>query len=368
VRLIDEADLDDLATGSAILGAGGGGDPYVGKLIAREAIRAHGPVRLLDVTEVADDATAAYSFLVGAPSVGVEKHPRTPDLVAAVHALERRIGRRITHLLSIEAGGLNSVVPVSTAAVLGLPLIDADGMGRAFPSVAMVTSGLHDVTGAPMTMADERGSVVTIEQPSNRMLEHIARAVTVAMGASAACAGYVMTGRQVRETTVHRTMTLAQDLGRAVREARSREGSATRAILERQGGRTLMEGKIVSVDRRTERGFTLGSYHVDGTGPDQGGQLVVQFQNENLIALRDGAAVTTVPDLIMSLDAATGLPIPTESLRYGLRVIVVGMPCDSQWRTPAGLAVVGPREFGYDMEYVPVETLTGPQNARREQR
>jgi len=78
--------------------------------------------------------------------------------------------------------------------------------------------------------------------------------------------------------------------------------------------------------------------------------------------------VTTVPDLIMSLDAATGLPIPTESLRYGLRVIVVGMPCDPQWRTPAGLAVVGPREFGYDMEYVPIEMLAEPQNARRERR
>ena len=42
IRLIDVADLDDIATGGAILGTGGGGDPYIGKLMAQEAIRRHG--------------------------------------------------------------------------------------------------------------------------------------------------------------------------------------------------------------------------------------------------------------------------------------------------------------------------------------
>ena len=39
IRLIDVAGLDDIATGGAILGTGGGGDPYIGKLMAQEAIR-----------------------------------------------------------------------------------------------------------------------------------------------------------------------------------------------------------------------------------------------------------------------------------------------------------------------------------------
>ena len=34
---------------------------------------------------------------------------------------------------------------------------------------------------------------------------------------------------------------------------------------------------------------------------DKGSQLIIEFQNENLIALRDGQPVTTSPDLIMSL-------------------------------------------------------------------
>ena len=51
----------------------------------------------------------------------------------------------------------------------------------------------------------------------------------------------------------------------------------------------------------------------------------------------------------------TGEPITTESMRYGYRVAILGIPCAHHWRTPAGLALVGPHYFGYNVEYVPVE-------------
>ena len=41
--------------------------------------------------------------------------------------------------MPIEAGGVNSLLPLALAARLGLPVIDADGMGRAFPELQMVT-------------------------------------------------------------------------------------------------------------------------------------------------------------------------------------------------------------------------------------
>ena len=43
LRLIGEEQLEDIALGAGILGTGGGGDPYVGKLLARQAIRNTGP-------------------------------------------------------------------------------------------------------------------------------------------------------------------------------------------------------------------------------------------------------------------------------------------------------------------------------------
>jgi DUF917 family protein len=83
-------------------------------------------------------------------------------------------------------------------------------------------------------------------------------------------------------------------------------------------------------------------------------RLVLHFQNEHLIAELDGTPVVTTPDLIMVLDRETGEPVTTESLRYGHRVSVVGAPSDERWHTPAGIELVGPRYFGYDIDPVRV--------------
>ena len=82
---------------------------------------------------------------------------------------------------------------------------------------------------------------------------------------------------------------------------------------------------------------------------------MLRFQNEHLIAIRDGEVLATVPDLITVFDADSGAPITTEDMRYGFRVVIAGVPCDRRWRTAEGLALVGPRYFGYEIDYVPIE-------------
>jgi uncharacterized protein len=68
IRMIDVDDLNDIAVGGAILGTGGGGDPYIGKLMAQEAIRRHGKVRLVGIDSFADDALIAPVCMMGAPT------------------------------------------------------------------------------------------------------------------------------------------------------------------------------------------------------------------------------------------------------------------------------------------------------------
>jgi DUF917 family protein len=109
------------------------------------------------------------------------------------------------------------------------------------------------------------------------------------------------------------------------------------------------------VQRRTDRGFARGEATIEGSDEYATSRLTLHIQNENLVAILDGEIIVSVPDLITVLDAETGDPITTESLRYGFRVVVVGIGCHPKWRTSAGLDVVGPRYFGYDIDYVPVE-------------
>lgn len=144
-KLITIDDLDDLAVGAAILGTGGGGDPYIGKLMARAAIEAHGPVRLLALDELADDLSIVACGAMGAPTILIEKIPSGEEMGRALDLYARYTGRTLDALIPFEAGGINSTIPIMAAAKLGLPVIDADGMGRAFPQLEMETFNVYGV-------------------------------------------------------------------------------------------------------------------------------------------------------------------------------------------------------------------------------
>jgi DUF917 family protein len=296
--------------------------------------------------------------MVGAPTVIVERLPGGTEFVPAVEALERHLGQETHAIMSAEVGGLNSTIPIATAAMMDLPLVEADGMGRAFPEVQMVTLTMGGISATPMSIADEKGNSVFLETNDNEWAEQFARTTSIEMGGSCMIATYAHTGRELREHAILDSMSLAREIGETIRTAKSSSTDPVEALLKLTDGFELFEGKILDVERRTEGGFAVGEATIDGTDDYEGRTLQLDFQNENLVA-RDSEEeiVASVPDLITVLDGETGDPITTEGLKYGHRVRVVGMPCAEQWRTDAGLELVGPRYFNYDIDYTPIELL-----------
>jgi uncharacterized protein len=353
IRTIEVADLDDIATGGAILGTGGGGDPYVGKLMAQEAIRRHGPVRLVDVDGFAADALIAPVCMMGAPTVMTEKLPQGEEIVIALRKLEKFMGRQVDGLLCGEAGGINSTTPFVAAAATRLPLIDGDGMGRAFPELQMTTFGMHGVSATPMVLGDDKGNSVVLETINNRWTERLARSATVDMGGSALLAFYPMTGALAKKAIVRGTLTLCADLGRKLREARARHDDPIEAVRAALGAEIIFNGRVKDVLRRTVGGFARGEAEIEGLDEHRGHKLRIAFQNEFLIAEIEGKTVVTTPDMITLLDAETGAPVTADGMRYGIRVVALAYPCAEQWRTPRGLELVGPRYFGYDLDFQP---------------
>ncbi|UCC84114.1 MAG: DUF917 domain-containing protein [Gemmatimonadota bacterium] len=352
---IDEDALESISIGAGILGTGGGGNPYIGMLRARELVREHGPVNVLDLDELPDDSRVICVGGMGAPTVGVEK-VRGTESYRAVRAIEKHTGERATALISGEIGGSNSLEPVIPASLARLPVVDGDGMGRAFPELQMTTFFIYGLPPTPSAVCDEKGNTAIIEDAvSATWVERMARAVTIVMGCAPVFAFAPMTAADVRRTAIPGTLSLARSLGEAVRRAQREKGNPIDAILATVPGRVLFHGKIVDVERRTTEGFARGRVTIEGTGDDAGAQLVVDFQNENLVAQRGGALIATVPDLICIVDAERGEPITTELLRYGFRVSVLGFPAPPLLRTPEALAVVGPEAFGYQAVYAPLE-------------
>jgi DUF917 family protein len=356
-------DLPDLARGAALLGTGGGGDPTIGMLLVRAAMEEHGPVTILDPDEVDDDALVIPTAQMGAPTVVLERIPAGPEPLGALRRLEAHLGRTANATMPIECGGINSMIPLLVGATGGLPVVDADGMGRAFPELQMETFSVYGVTGSPLAISDENGYGVVIDTgDDNRRMEWLARGVTIRLGGVAYIAEYAMSGRQVKDTAVPRTLSLALSVGRAIRTAREQHRDPIDALAEAFGRtiythlRELFEGKISDVERRTVDGFARGRAAVRGT---DGSELEIAFQNENLVARQDGRLVAVVPDLICVLDAETAEPITTERLRFGQRVRVIGVSTPDLMRTPEALATFGPSCFGLDDAFVPVETLHG---------
>jgi DUF917 family protein len=354
--------LRDLARGAAILGTGGGGDPFIGRLLVEQAIREHGPVTIMDPDELDDDAFVIPTAQMGAPTVIIEKIPRGTEPETALRALERHLGRTATATMPIECGGINSMIPLLVGARTGLPVVDADGMGRAFPELQMETFSVYGVPGSPMAIAGESDETVVIDAgEDNRRMEWLARGITIRMGGVAHIAEYSMSGEQVKRTAVPRTLSLGIALGRAVREARESHQDPIAAIREALSStlyshlRVLFRGKVVDVERRTTEGFARGT--VKFVSFDGQSNLEIRFQNENLIAVVDGEVRAIVPDLICVLESDTAEPITTEGLRYGQRVTVVGISTPAMMRTPEALDVFGPACFGLEDPFQPVERL-----------
>ncbi|WP_221565915.1 DUF917 domain-containing protein [Alkalihalobacillus sp. TS-13] len=357
MRLIGKQEIEDIAVGAALLGTGGGGDPYIGKLMALQAIEEYGPVKLISVDEVPDDALIVPSAMMGAPTVMIEKVPSGEEAIGAFEALKNYLGIEIFATMPIEAGGVNSMIPFALAARLGLPIIDADGMGRAFPELQMVTFYLDGISATPMVLADEKGNNTVLNTINNVWAERIARSATVEMGGSVMLSIYPMQGKTVKQASILNILTLEEEIGRRIREAKKANKNPIEEILDVTNGYKLFTGKVTDINRKTESGFARGTATIHGLDENKDNELYLQFQNEHLLARTKDHVKCVTPDLIAVLDAETGIPITTEGLRYGARCVVIGMPCDPKWRTPKGIETTGPGYFGYNVAYTPIEEL-----------
>ena len=277
-RQLDPDSLRALARGCAVLGAGGGGDPYLGLLQALQATEDFGAVALVDIDELPGESLIMPCGGIGAPTVSIEK---------------------------IENG---------------------DEGGRLREHLEFVTGG------------------------------QVAALMAAEFGGAASSTEFSFTAAQARGATVQGSVSLAVRIGEAVARA---QGSPVEALIEEVHAFRLVAGKVSDVERRTTSGFVRGSVVVEGLGEDTGRLIRLELQNENLVALERGKLLASVPDLISVLDSETADAIVTERIRYGQRVTVIAFPCDPVWRTERGIEVAGPRAFGYDFDYVPVEELAG---------
>jgi DUF917 family protein len=345
-------DIESLAVGAWILGTGGGGSPYLGLLNMRRLYEQGHRVELMSPLDLDDEDWVAVVSNMGAPLVGQERLADSRNIARAVAMQQDYHGWKFRAVMSLEIGGNNSIQPLMAAAHLGLPVVDADTMGRAYPEAQMTSVAVGDLRPYPCALYDPRGiEAMVTNVPTWKWMERASRKICTEMGSIASTCKAPRTGAEVKQWGIHFTTSKAIGIGRRVREAQRLHLDPIAAVLEEAGGKPLFRGKVIDVARRTTEGFLRGTATIEGLDEDRGARLELAFQNEWVVAWRDGSPIAMSPDLICVLDSVSGNAFGTETIRYGMRASVIALPAPPVFLTEKGLRHVGPRAFGYDIDF-----------------
>ena len=372
VRTVE--DVHALVDGLTLLGTGGGGRPEQGLESLLPHVQGGRSVAWVSPEAIPDDAWVCSTFGMGsiAPAKSLSGAERralgypeewtvAKPMVRAVQELAAYTGKRIAAILPFELGAGNIGTPMDAAVSVGAAIVDGDCAGRAIPELSQASAAVMGIRFAPGAIADPWGNVLLVKQTASEMLtERIGKLVSLAtklpdMKASCAHAGFLMTGKDLKRVAVPGGITRALAVGRAIRAAK-RDGDPVAAAAQALGGWVLFRGRVTKKEWESRDGYMYGTTTLEGEGNDKGHVLRVWFKNENHVTWRDGRPWVLSPDLLRTL-GADGTPYTNTLLPEGASIGVVGATADARLRTPAALELLGPRHYGHDLDYTPIETL-----------
>lgn len=363
VRTLDKKGVEHLVIGSTILGTGGGGDPEEGLKMLMDDLEAGREIEIAEASELDPESTVVCAYYCGSIPAPGEKRVERPGpppekyMTLALQATEKRLGRKVSSITPTEIGGGNTAVALHLASILGLPALDADQVGRSAPELVQSSYIVHGVEATPSVIVDRSGNVVLVEKYANIAdYEAIARSLSVAARSFVFIMDSPVTAKEAAEVAIEGSVSKAIELGEKVKEAGQSKTDPVQEIVEFLGGFKLFTGSIASFSLDVKAGFLTGDVEIEGLGDWRGHRFKIWVKNENIIGWRDGRTVATAPDPICLVDEK-GYGITNSKLRLGMKASVVGAKAEDIWRTPKGIELFGPKHFGFEFGYEPIEKL-----------
>ena len=349
-----------LVIGTTIWGTGGGGDPEVGLKTLKDDLNANRDLRIIDVKDISDDGLIVSPYFVGSIAPGVKANRKvvvSNPFGLAVELIERELNRKIAATVATELGGGNTSAALHVASLLNIPLVDGDLMGRAGPELHQSTAHIFGASMAPSMIVSETGNVVFIERYAHiDDYEALARYVAIISGGHAAVVDTPLTKPLALQAVIKGTISKSIAVGTAVTEANQKGIDPIEAVRKTLDGWLIFKGVVEKHEWKNEKGFLFADASLNGREKWHGHKFRSWIKNEHIIAWLDGKPVVMPPDLIIFLDQ-NGYGITNDKLREELEVSVIAAKAPGVWRTERGLTFFGPKHFGFDYEYAPVEEL-----------
>lgn len=378
-------------TGAAALGTGGGGSAPSYEVFSQTAdpiYEAGLKPTIIDPADVKGDEVVFCNVPVGGgipreyaemytrryPGDGWFNHMQRvrplnswseiPDPRAEEHLkkLAEVVGKSPMGYISFELGPLDSG-QLFGATRRGVPLLDGELVGyRAVPELSLTKLNVIDAPVAPYTIGTAWGDVMV----GHKILDHqrwedISRFIAVISGGSCSSA-ISITGENIKKGTVHGSFSLAIKTGKAILDAVAKDKSPVDSILKTTGGYKIFEGKVAYYTTEPRNAFNWGNIWIEGTGDYERKTFQLFYKNENQISWVNDEPYVTCPDPFTVIDSKTGLGLSNFSSAWwttGREVTVCAIKALDHWRTEKGLRIFGPKHFGFDIKYVPLEDRLG---------
>jgi DUF917 family protein len=375
--LSDLEAVEDFAYGLAFYGTGGGGRVGAGRDMLAPLVAAGTPIVLADPDELRDDAWLCWAIVVGGrdpdePPAAAElaqfglkeeRNTLVQRLAAAAGGLAEFRGVCLGALVSMELSSGGVAATVLTARELGVPVLDSDFVGRAIPEVGLSKPDILGSMPAPLMMIDRWGNEIILKSTASAaMADRFGRmASRAAYGRGIGTAGNLVQLRDARPALVRGSLVTALRTGAALRSGAG-TGEPLRPLIELTGGRVICQGEAVATEWLSDEPYTWRQlvYRIKGVGDFARQGYRIWVKNEHHVVWRDDTVVATSPDVIAVLDADTNEPLTTlGDVTPSRRIVIFATgPLDPAWHTPRGLALLGPRHFGFDFDHMPL-TLDG---------
>ncbi|CCG83288.2 Putative uncharacterized protein [Taphrina deformans PYCC 5710] len=389
--ILSELDLKLMALGCYVLGCAGGGSTYTEYLQLRNMSRAGHVFRVAESSALSATDVVLYGGYMGSPAVSVERTSADEFMDATKELLQFLGLTKYSAVMGLEIGGGNGLQAffAGSSKRLDVPCLDADWMGRAFPTYYQTTLCVHkrgELAPAAISSGDGRAMIMT-KASDDKVVDVALRAACSEMGSRVGMAGKPVSGLDVQNYAVMNTVSLAWRIGRVIQHCQQTSSlcHVAEMIIDEVGGsgaaKKLYCGKIISVENKLYKGHNYGSITIEAANEAQDGVplpfktdgvLYIPYKNESILAEYENpqglkTVLATVPDLICVVDANSGEALGVPEFRYGLRVIVLGITASPRWTsTSEGLALGGPSAFGYDIDYQPLGIYETPRSVIEE--
>lgn len=368
IRELSEQEIMDLMVGSSIQATRGNDSARMMRRM-KAAIEEGKKFMMISVDDLPDSWNVVVPCGVGGGEMWESvldrlKKQNAPVLrntaFRAVRFLGEYMGKEFDALIRNEPAQ-STQVALLTAAELGIPMVDACLSGRARPEVQQQIPFIQGIQSYPVAFVTTWGDRVIIDRAvDDYRVEDLSRAVAIASGGGVWMAMNAMSGEKTKKCVIKNNLSQAILFGRTVREARQNGHDPIEALVRVSEGYRLFDGIVVKSEHEKKGGFTWSNVELEGRGDFEGHAYRIFVKNENILSWFDGNPDVMPPDLICNLNPKTGDALPGWNINgypLGAEVAMVGIPASDLWRTPMGIEVMGPRHFGFDMDYVPIEDL-----------